>query len=157
MFTPSGTWILISCLSALSSASKSISLLWTRISHLSQVSEPSPSGDFLQGTTRRFVGNGIGPLMATPVLSEICFICLQTPSTFCGSVPLNDMRALCDAMQVHQNKNEEIKRVYISFFSTSMTVPAATVWPMSLTANRPSCGKSFAVSMTIGLVGTTLT
>ncbi len=74
MFTPSGTCILISCRRALSSASRSMSLLWTRISHLSHVSLPSPSGLFLTGTTRRLVGSGIGPLIATPVRSLIVFI-----------------------------------------------------------------------------------
>jgi hypothetical protein len=68
-----------------------------RISQRSQVSVPSPSGDFLQGTTRRLVGNGIGPLMATPVLSEIFLICWHTLSTFFGSVPLREIRARCSA------------------------------------------------------------
>jgi len=82
MFTPSGTWILINCLKALSSASSSMSLLWIRISQWSQVSEPPPQGDFLTGTLRRFVGNGIGPVMSVPVRSAICLIWLQTFSMF---------------------------------------------------------------------------
>ena len=49
-----------------------------------------------------------------------------------------------------------MKETHISFFSTAMHMPAATVWPMSRMANLPSCGNSFAVSMTIGLVGCTL-
>src|SRR4030042_3089526 len=156
MLTPSGTCILISCLRARSSASRSMSLLWTRVSHLSLVLEPPPSGPFLQGTTRRLVGSGIGPEMATPVFSLIVLIFLQTPSTFLGSVPLSDILALCTIFKTstHQTRHKGFgKGVYISYFSTSMTMPAATVWPMSLMANLPSCGKSFAFSLASGLVG----
>ena len=71
-----------------------MSLLWTRISHRSMVLEPPPSGPFLHGTTKRFVGKGIGPDIATPVFSLIVLICLQTLSTFFGSVPLSDILAL---------------------------------------------------------------
>src|SRR3990172_2060276 len=69
--------------------------LCTRISHRSQVSEPSPSGDFRTGTLRRFVGRGIGPLIATPVRSLIILIWEQTLSTFFGSVPESEIRAFC--------------------------------------------------------------
>ena len=40
-------------------------------SHFSQEAFPSPSGDFLVGTTNFLVGNGIGPDKSTPVLSAI--------------------------------------------------------------------------------------
>src|SRR3989441_3608266 len=93
MFTPSGTWIRISCRRARSSASRSMSRLWIRISQRSHVSLPSPSGDLRTGTTRRFVGSGIGPAIATPVRSLISLICWHTLSTFFGSVPLSEIRA----------------------------------------------------------------
>src|SRR5947209_13976850 len=93
MFTPSGTWMRMSCRSARSSASRSMSLLWIRISHRSHVSLPSPSGDFRTGTSSRFVGSGIGPAIATPVRSLISLICWHTLSTFFGSVPLSEIRA----------------------------------------------------------------
>src|SRR5438105_5999318 len=70
-----------------------MSLLWIRISQRSHVSLPSPSGDFRTGTTSRFVGNGIGPAIATPVRSLISLICWHTLSTFFGSVPLSEIRA----------------------------------------------------------------
>lgn len=82
MLTPSGTWILMSCLRARSSASSSMSLLWMRISQWSQVSEPPPQGDFRTGTLSLFVGKGIGPVISVPVRSAICFIWLQTFSMF---------------------------------------------------------------------------
>src|SRR5881296_3537090 len=93
MLTPSGTWIRMSCRKARSSASRSMSLLWIRISQRSHVSLPSPSGDLRTGTTRRFVGSGIGPAIATPVRSLISLICWHTLSTFFGSVPLSEIRA----------------------------------------------------------------
>src|SRR5205814_81936 len=71
MFTPSGTWMRMSCRNARSSASRSMSRLWIRISQRSHVSLPSPSGDFRTGTSSRFVGSGIGPAIATPVRSLI--------------------------------------------------------------------------------------
>src|SRR2546425_2800099 len=107
MFTPSGTWIRIRARNARSSASRSISRLWIRISHRSHVSDPSPSGDFRTGTTRRFVGSGIAPLTATPVRSEIVLICWHTLSTFFGSVPLSEIRALCG---IHVHQKELMKR-----------------------------------------------
>src|SRR5947209_5085672 len=93
MLTPSGTWIRMSCRNARSSASRSMSLLWIRISQRSHVSLPSPSGDLRTGTTSRFVGSGIGPAIATPVRSLISLICWHTLSTFFGSVPLSEIRA----------------------------------------------------------------
>src|SRR5438876_4272545 len=93
MFTPSGTWMRMSCRSARSSASRSMSRLWIRISQRSHVSLPSPSGDFRTGTSSRFVGSGIGPAIATPVRSLISLICWHTLSTFFGSVPLSEIRA----------------------------------------------------------------
>src|SRR3989454_1640613 len=93
MFTPSGTWMRISCRRARSSASRSMSRLWIRISQRSHVSLPSPSGDLRTGTTSRFVGSGIGPAIATPVRSLISLICWHTLSTFFGSVPLSEIRA----------------------------------------------------------------
>src|SRR5256886_11781153 len=93
MLTPSGTWMRMSWRRARSSASRSMSRLWIRISHRSQVSLPSPSGDLRTGTTRRFVGSGIGPAIATPVRSLISLICWHTLSTFFGSVPLSEIRA----------------------------------------------------------------
>src|SRR5438094_4717336 len=93
MLTPSGTWIRMSCRKARSSASRSMSLLWIRISQRSHVSLPSPAGDLRTGTTSRFVGSGIGPAIATPVRSLISLICWQTLSTFFGSVPLSEIRA----------------------------------------------------------------
>ena len=73
-----------------------MSLLWMRISQRSQVSLPSPSGLFLQGTLSFFVGRGTGPRMSTPVLWEIPLIWAQTLSTFAGSVPLREILARCD-------------------------------------------------------------
>ena len=52
----------------------SSSRLCIRISQWSHVSAPSPSGLFLQGTTIRRVGRGIGPLSFTPVSSEMAWI-----------------------------------------------------------------------------------
>src|SRR5512136_2946096 len=95
----------MSCLRARSSASRSMSLLCTRISHLSTVLEPPPSGPFLQGTTRRLVGSGMGPEMATPVFSLMVLICLQTPSTFLGSVPLSEILARCAISENLSHKN----------------------------------------------------
>ena len=68
-----GTCILISCLKALSSASRSIRRLCTRISQCSHVAVPSPSGLFLVGTRSLFVGRGTGPDRFTPVLSAMLF------------------------------------------------------------------------------------
>src|SRR3989475_548944 len=106
MFTPSGTWMRMSCRSARSSASRSMSLLWIRISHRSHVSLPSPSGDFRTGTTSRFVGSGIGPAIATPVRSLISLICWHTLSTFFGSVPLSEMRAFWGMVQPGERKQK---------------------------------------------------
>jgi len=95
MLTPSGTWILISCRRALSSASSSMSLLWMRISQWSQVSEPPPQGDFLTGTLSLFVGSGMGPVIAVPVRSAICLIWLQTFSMFSMLGENSRIRAFC--------------------------------------------------------------
>ena len=73
-----GTCILMSCRSARSSASRSISRLWTRISQCSHVAVPSPSGLFRVGTLSLFVGRGTGPDRLTPVLSAMLFTCSQT-------------------------------------------------------------------------------
>ena len=54
---------------------------------------PSPSGLFLQGTSNFLVGSGIGPLIFTPVRTEIDLICLQTLFTCVVSVPVNEIRA----------------------------------------------------------------
>src|SRR5438046_8451524 len=93
MVSPSGPWMRMSCRNARSSASRSMSRLWIRISQRSHVSLPSPSGDFRTGTSSRFVGSGIGPAIATPVRSLISLICWHTLSTFFGSVPLSEIRA----------------------------------------------------------------
>ena len=77
-----------------------MSLLWMRISQRSQVSLPSPSGDFLQGTLRCLVGRGMGPRMATPVLSEIALIWAHTLSTFLGSIPVREILARCDILSL---------------------------------------------------------
>src|SRR3989442_2393626 len=106
MFTPSGTWIRINRRTARSSASRSMSLLWIRISQRSHVSLPSPSGDFRTGTSSRFVGSGIGPAIATPVRSLISLICWHTLSTFFGSVPLSEMRAFCGMVQPGERKQK---------------------------------------------------
>src|SRR5881296_3930254 len=106
MLTPSGTWMRISCRNARSSASRSMSLLWIRISHRSHVSLPSPSGDFRTGTTSRFVGSGIGPAIATPVRSLISLICWHTLSTFFGSVPLSEIRAFWGMVQPGERKQK---------------------------------------------------
>src|SRR3989441_1261931 len=106
MLTPSGTWMRISCRNARSSASRSMSLLWIRISQRSHVSLPSPSGDFRTGTTSRFVGSGIGPAIATPVRSLISLICWHTLSTFFGSVPLSEMRAFWGMVQPGERKQK---------------------------------------------------
>ena len=118
-------------------------------------SEPSPSGLFLTGTTKRLVGRGIGPRMATPVLWEIDLICPQTLSTFLGSVPAQ--RNSCSLCHSCVPRKIGRKGVYITLFSTSRQIPAATVWPMSRMANLPSWGNSLAFSMTIGLEGWILT
>jgi len=73
-----GTCILMSCRSARSSASRSISRLWTRISQCSHVAVPSPSGLFRVGTLSLFVGRGTGPDRLTPVLSAMLLTCSQT-------------------------------------------------------------------------------
>jgi len=57
--------------------------LWTRISKRSNVAVPSPHGDFRVVTFIRFVGRGIGPRMATPVLFAISAI-----------IPIIELRAL---------------------------------------------------------------
>src|SRR5438309_1934054 len=106
MLTPSGTWMRMSWRKARSSASRSMSRLWIRISQRSQVSLPSPSGDLRTGTTRRFVGSGIGPAIATPVRSLISLICWHTLSTFFGSVPLSDMRAFWGMVQPGERKQK---------------------------------------------------
>src|SRR3989441_1234399 len=106
IFTPSGTWMRMSCRNARSSASRSMSLLWIRISQRSHVSLPSPSGDFRTGTTSRFVGSGIGPAIATPVRSLISLICWHTLSTFFGSVPLSEMRAFWGMVQPRERKQK---------------------------------------------------
>src|SRR3989441_2274654 len=93
MFTPSGTWMRISCGRARSSASRSMSRLWIRISQRSHVSLPPPSGALRTGTRRRFVGSGIGPAMRAPVVSLISLICWHTLSAFFGSVPPSEIRA----------------------------------------------------------------
>src|SRR2546426_8562634 len=96
----------MSCRNARSSASRSMSLLWIRISQRSHVSLPSPSGDFRTGTTSRFVGSGIGPAIATPVRSLISLICWHTLSTFFGSVPLSEMRAFWGMVQPGEGKQK---------------------------------------------------
>src|SRR5437899_4508226 len=106
MLTPSGTWMRMNCRSARSSASRSMSRLWIRISQRSHVSLPSPSGDFRTGTTSRFVGRGIGPAIATPVRSLISLICWHTLSTFFGSVPLSEMRAFWGMVQPGERKQK---------------------------------------------------
>src|SRR5438309_10968063 len=106
MLTPSGTWMRMSWRKARSSASRSMSRLWIRISQRSQVSLPSPSGDLRTGTTRRFVGSGIGPAIATPVRSLISLICWHTLSTFFGSVPLSEMRAFWGMVQPRERKQK---------------------------------------------------
>src|SRR3989441_6848322 len=106
MLTPSGTWMRMSCRNARSSASRSMSRLWIRISQRSHVSLPSPSGDFRTGTTSRFVGSGIGPAIATPVRSLISLICWHTLSTFFGSVPLSEMRAFWGMVQPGERKQK---------------------------------------------------
>src|SRR5438093_5672002 len=106
MLTPSGTWMRISCRNARASASRSMSLLWIRLSDRSHVSLPSPSGDFRTGTTSRFVGSGIGPAIATPVRSLISLICWHTLSTFFGSVPLSEMRAFWGMVQPRERKQK---------------------------------------------------
>jgi len=52
----------------------SITLRWTLISKRSKVAVPSPQGDFLVVTLRRFVGRGIGPLIVIPARSTISLI-----------------------------------------------------------------------------------
>src|SRR2546427_685690 len=106
MLTPSGTWMRISWRNARSSASRSMSRLWIRISQRPHVSLPSPSGDFRTGTTSRFVGRGIGPAIATPVRSLISLICWHTLSTFFGSVPLSEMRAFWGMVQPRERKQK---------------------------------------------------
>src|SRR5438128_7365202 len=106
MFTPSGTWMRMSCRNARSSASRSMSLLWIRISHRSHVSLPSPSGDFRTGTTSRFVGSGTGPCIAAPGRSLISLICWHTLSTFFGAVPLSEMRAFWGMVQPRERKKK---------------------------------------------------
>src|SRR6266702_6093124 len=106
MFTPSGTWMRISCRNARSSASRSMSRLWMRISQRSHVSLPSPSGDLRTGTGTRIVGSGISTDIATPVRSEMSLICWHTLSTFFGSVPLSEIRAFWAMVQPRDGKAE---------------------------------------------------
>src|SRR2546428_13861261 len=115
MLTPSGTWIRMSCRSARSSASRSMSRLWIRISQRSHVSLPSPSGDFRTGTRSRFVGSGIGPAIATPVRSLISLICWHTLSTFFGSVPLSEMRAFWGMVQPGERKQKATASALLDF------------------------------------------
>src|SRR2546428_587223 len=115
IFTPSGTWMRMSCRNARSSASRSMSLLWIRISQRSHVSLPSPSGDFRTGTSSRFVGSGIGPAIATPVRSLISLICWHTLSTFFGSVPLSEMRAFWGMVQPGERKQKATGSALLDF------------------------------------------
>src|SRR3989338_6937199 len=95
MFRPSGIGTLMTSLKALSSRPRSISLLWTLISYLSQVAVPSPSGDFLVVTFNLLVGKGIGPLMLTPVLSEISLMYEHTSLILLISMLANLILAFC--------------------------------------------------------------
>ena len=79
----------MTCLIARSSAPIPIKRLWILSSHFSQEALPSPSGDFLVGTTNFLVGNGIGPDKSTPVLSEIFLSWSHTYDNFYGSVPVS--------------------------------------------------------------------
>ena len=72
----------MTCLIARSSAPIPIKRLWILSSHFSQEALPSPSGDFLVGTTNFLVGKGIGPDKSTPVLSAIFLSWSHTYSNF---------------------------------------------------------------------------
>src|SRR6056297_1538184 len=72
--------------------------LWTRISQCSHVAVPSPSGDLRAGTSRVFVGSGIGPLRLTPVLFAISRTSSQMSSRSSGLVPARRTRACCMAL-----------------------------------------------------------
>ena len=61
----------------LSSAGRSISLLWILISNLSNVAVPSPQGDFLVVTLSFLVGSGIGPRTVIPDFPAISRILLH--------------------------------------------------------------------------------
>src|SRR5256712_4729648 len=106
MLTPSGTWMRMSCRNARSSASRSMSRLWIRISQRSHVSLPSPSGDFRTGTRTRFVGSGIGPAIATRVRSLIGLMFWHALSPFLGPVPLGEMRAFGGMVQPRERKQK---------------------------------------------------
>ena len=64
-----------------SSESMSMSRLWMRISHLSQVAVPSPDGPFKTGTRSRLVGSGTGPLIFTPVFWAMLLSSSHTSSS----------------------------------------------------------------------------
>jgi len=98
--TSSGIFNRISCFMALSSAAKSITRLWTRISHLSYVLVPCPAGDFLVTIFSFFVGKGSGPLILIPALSPIDLISVHTSSSFSKFVLVSFIRACC-TIRIH--------------------------------------------------------
>src|SRR2546428_13959989 len=153
MLTPSGTWMRISCRSARSSASRSMSRLWIRISHRSHVSLPSPSGDFRTGTTSRFVGSGIGPAIATPVRSLISLICWHTLSTFFGSVPLSEMRAFWGMVQPGERKQKATASALLDVDDLTRRDGLSHV----PNPKRPISGNAFNASITGGSVVRILT
>ena len=95
MYTSSGIFSLMSCLIDLSSAPKSMTLLWTRISYLSYVLVPCPHGDFLVTIFIFFVGKGCGPFSFMPFFSPIPLISEHTPSRVERFVDVSFIRASC--------------------------------------------------------------
>jgi hypothetical protein len=95
MYTSSGIFSLISCLIDRSSAPKSMTLLWTRISYLSYVLVPCPHGDFLVTIFIFFVGKGCGPFSFIPFFSPIPLISEHTPSRVERLVDVSFIRASC--------------------------------------------------------------
>jgi len=93
MCTPSGTCIRITCLKVLSLASRSMILLCMRISHLSQVEVPSPSGLLRVVIFILRVGMDMGPANLLPIFLVMSIIWLQTSCIFFISLPISIIRA----------------------------------------------------------------
>ena len=80
--TPGSMLMLVICLTTSGGEYKSINLLWTLISNLSQVLVPSPQGDFLVVIQSFLVGSLTGPLTLSFLLLAPLIKSLQTFSKF---------------------------------------------------------------------------
>merc|ERR1719393_624371 len=90
----------------------SITLLWIRISYLSQVLVPSPQGDFLVVTLKILVGILTGPLVSYPLFLALTRISLQAHSSGLTSLPLSVILILCTSSYCST----------ASFFSLSVSI-----------------------------------